>query len=62
MNGKIIGGVHNREKFVSNFKSLRKKGQINKEISIFEDELDRVIEIWTDPGRLIRPLINVEEY
>ena len=62
MNGKIVGGVYERQKFVKLFKQYRKNGLIDKYISIFEDEIDRLIEIWTDAGRLVRPLINLQEY
>ena len=62
MNGKVIGGVDDRELFVKNFKQLRKNGKINKYVSLFEDEIDRLIEIWTDAGRLVRPLINYKEF
>ena len=62
MNGKIIGGVVDRKKFIKEFKNLRKNNFINKYVSLFEDERDRLIEIWTDAGRLVRPLINYQEF
>jgi len=62
LNGKIVGGIFDWVKFVKNFKILRKKGIINKNISLFEDEVDRIIEIWSDAGRLVWPLINIQEY
>lgn len=58
MNGKIIGGVNNYKRFVLKFRHLRRIGKINKFVSIFENKLDRVIDIWTDAGRMVRPLIN----
>ena len=58
MNGKIIGGVDNYIKFTEQFRHLRRLGTINNFVSIFENKLDRVIDIWTDAGRMVRPLIN----
>lgn len=60
MNGKIVGGVANNENFTRKFKILRRKGKINKFVSIFENYANREIVIWTDAGRMVRPLFNVE--
>ena len=61
VNGKVAGGVFNSEKFVKKFKEMRRKGFMDRFVSIFEDPIDMVIDIWSDGGRLVRPLINLEE-
>lgn len=61
VNGKIAGGVCNSEYFVRRIKELRRAGQIDRFVSVFEDPIDMVIDIWSDGGRLVRPLINLAE-
>lgn len=61
MNGQIVGGCQEEKRFVEKFKRLRKLGFINYSVSVFENEIDKIIEIWSDSGRMIRPLINRKE-
>lgn len=59
LNGKIAGGVKDAKKFAEDFKFLRRTGKIDRFVSIFEDPIDRIIDIWSDAGRLVRPLIHI---
>ncbi|HRZ85415.1 MAG TPA: DNA-directed RNA polymerase subunit B [Candidatus Paceibacterota bacterium] len=60
LNGMFIGSVDNNNKFVSDFKSLRRSGKLPQEISIrYNKELD-IISIFSDTGRVLRPLIIVD--
>ena len=61
LNGRIIGGITDCETFSNEFKKMRRIGKINKYVSIFEDRQDRIIDIWTDAGRMVRPLVNYNE-
>jgi DNA-directed RNA polymerase III subunit RPC2 len=61
INGKVSGGIENASRFIESFKDLRRKGSVDPFVSVFEDPIDRVIDIWSDAGRLVRPLINIKE-
>lgn len=62
INGKVGGGIENASRFIEGFKDLRRRGVIDPFVSVFEDPIDRVIDIWSDAGRLVRPLINLKEF
>lgn len=59
LNGMIIGTVENVDLFITNFRTLRRKGKINKFISIFKNEEQKTINVSCDGGRIVRPLIIV---
>jgi DNA-directed RNA polymerase III subunit RPC2 len=61
VNGKIAGGVCRADLFVNKIKELRRNGAIDRFVSVFADPIDMVIDIWSDGGRLVRPLINLEQ-
>lgn len=61
LNGKIVGGVSKSHEFVEKLKQLRRRGLIDKYTSILEDYVDKVIDIWTDAGRMVRPLVNYQQ-
>ncbi len=46
--------------FVKRFKEQRRRGKVSPFISIFADRPNRMVDIWTDAGRLTRPLINLQ--
>lgn len=55
LNGAIIG---QRElHFVNTLHELRNSGQINKDVSIRLNAKEHTIEVWSDGGRLIRPVL-----
>ncbi|MEM2478592.1 MAG: DNA-directed RNA polymerase subunit B'' [Candidatus Pacearchaeota archaeon] len=57
-NGKFIGKAN--LDFVKHFKEKRRRGEIDKFISISYDSYAKIIHIWSDAGRIVRPLIVVE--
>ena len=65
INGKYIGFCENQMQFVRRYREYRRKGMINKYISIVAEPTVSEVTFWTDYGRLIRPVIivynNIEE-
>ena len=59
LNGKYIGKTNNPEKFVKEFKRKRRLGFLPETVNIYLDDF-RDIHIFTDAGRVVRPLIVVE--
>ncbi|MFH1586113.1 MAG: DNA-directed RNA polymerase subunit B [archaeon] len=60
-NGRYIGNVKNSKDFVSKLKEKRRDGELPIQIN-FRDYSDmKTIIISTDPGRVLRPLIIVED-
>ncbi len=59
-NGKFIGFASNPENFVKNLRELRRNREIPSEMSIRYDEVLSQITISTGVGRVLRPLIIVE--
>nr|UXY87667.1 second-largest subunit of RNA polymerase III [Cryptomonas curvata] len=60
LNGNCIGIHHEASKFLFTFRKIRRKGMISPNISIFWDTIARSVMIWTDSGRVCRPLFVVE--
>lgn len=62
LNGVIIGicKISDRDAFITDFKFLRRHGFIDNDISISIDDLDNIL-IFCDDGRLIRPVLTVNE-
>lgn len=58
LNGKLVGGVREYEKFIDTFKEYRRVQRVPHSVSIYTDDFDHIIDIWSDAGRMIRPLIN----
>jgi DNA-directed RNA polymerase III subunit RPC2 len=57
LNGQPVG-IHNvADKFVRNFRFLRKRGRIQEFVSIYHNAQQNCIYIASDGGRLVRPLI-----
>lgn len=62
LNGVLIGFVEDYESTIKCVENLRYKKLISYDISIvFLPELN-IIEIWTDSGRFMRPLIKSDKY
>ncbi len=60
LNGKFIGVVEDPKAFVAKFRELRRSGRIHWQISIKYWEKYNEIHINADRGRVLRPLIIVE--
>lgn len=60
LNGAIIGVTQDPWEFVDSLKSVRRSGQIPNTISITYKQRKREIIIFTDEGRLVRPLLIVK--
>ncbi|MCI4457543.1 MAG: DNA-directed RNA polymerase subunit B [Desulfurococcaceae archaeon] len=62
VNGRLIGFVKDGEKFVRYLRQLRRKGRLSYEIGISHLKTDVLNEIYinTDRGRLMRPVLVVE--
>lgn len=60
MDGKFLGTTSSPDKIVQKIKEKRRAGLINPHISVGYDKIFQEININTDPGRLMRPLVIVE--
>jgi DNA-directed RNA polymerase subunit B len=59
-NGNYIGNISNPESFLKEIKSMRRKGELPIQMSFSTNEELQTINISTEPGRVLRPLIIVE--
>ncbi|MFA5953438.1 MAG: DNA-directed RNA polymerase subunit B'' [Candidatus Pacearchaeota archaeon] len=59
-NGLYIGNVPNPKTFVKTIREKRRNDELPEQLSIREDEGLQTINISTEPGRVLRPLIIVE--
>jgi len=59
-NGRYIGGADNGSDFIKRVKEVRRKGSFPEEMSIALEETNKIIIISTDVGRVLRPLIIIE--
>ena len=59
-NGHFIGEVENPESFIQAFKEKRRAQELPLEVSIRYDETSNIIFLTSDVGRVLRPLIIVE--
>ncbi|KAG0497621.1 hypothetical protein HPP92_002312 [Vanilla planifolia] len=60
LNGDWIGVCQDVEPFVNKFKQKRRAGQIHSQVEIKRDDLQKEVRIFSDAGRILRPLIIVE--
>ncbi len=60
LNGRLIGITEKKDNVLEELKKMRLEGVFPPEVSISYNEDDRQIDIWSDEGRIIRPLIRVE--
>ncbi|MFH1608256.1 MAG: DNA-directed RNA polymerase subunit B'' [archaeon] len=59
-NGIFIGSVEEEEKFVEAVREKRRDGEFPSQLNIRNDENFQIITISTEPGRVLRPLIVIE--
>ena len=60
VNGQILGSVDEMEPFLNTLFDYRDNGIIHKHVSIVYNKFENNIYIFTEEGRLIRPLINIK--
>jgi len=60
LNGRLIGKHSKPKLLVKRLRELRRKGKIPFTVSISHREENREVQIYTDRGRVLRPLIIVE--
>jgi len=60
LNGRFIGFVKDAEAFVKSVREMRRNGEFPKEMSVRNDDLLGQVTISTEVGRVLRPLIVVE--
>ncbi|KAI5170628.1 DNA-directed RNA polymerase II subunit RPB2 [Nematocida sp. LUAm3] len=61
VNGSWVGMHRNPEELIKILRSLRRAGELSKEIALIRDLREREIRINTDSGRACRPLFIVEK-
>lgn len=61
LNGTLVGVTRFANKFVTQFRELRRSGKISEFISIHSNAHQKAIQIATDGGRICRPLIIVRD-
>jgi DNA-directed RNA polymerase beta subunit len=61
LNGILLGFTEDYSEFIKEFKLARRVCLIDKDISISYDEVDNEIKIYSDEGRLIRPLLTTTD-
>jgi DNA-directed RNA polymerase beta subunit/intein/homing endonuclease len=59
VNGALLGFVENTEEFIREFKARRKVQDIPRDVSIAFDDFDEEILIYSDEGRLLRPVFPI---
>ena len=59
LNGSIIGYTEDEDETVDHIRELRLKGELDKEVSVTYDPIDNMIKIFSDEGRLTRPLFTL---
>lgn len=59
-NGRFIGNIDGYEKFIDEIKRRRRRGELPAQLSIRYDKSLNIIAISTEIGRVLRPLIIVE--
>ncbi|KAI9208192.1 uncharacterized protein BJ171DRAFT_490567 [Polychytrium aggregatum] len=61
LNGVILGVHRLPDKFVRDFRRLRRAGRVGAFVSVYRNVLQSVLHISSDAGRVCRPLIIVEK-
>jgi DNA-directed RNA polymerase subunit B len=60
LNGIFIGMVKNPKEFTMAIREKRRKGELPIEMNIRHDENFQTVNVYTEPGRVLRPLIIVD--
>jgi DNA-directed RNA polymerase II subunit RPB2 len=59
LNGILIGMTYNPDKLTKEIVKLRRRGQLDSDVSVTYDMIDDIVKIYCDAGRVIRPLFTV---
>ena len=59
-NGRFIGFVENSAEFISKVRNARRAGELPKELSVRDDRLLGQVTMSSEVGRVLRPLVVVE--
>ncbi|KAJ9453540.1 DNA-directed RNA polymerase II subunit 2 [Diplonema papillatum] len=62
INGNWVGIHMDPDRMITDLKLKRRSRDISQEVSIVRDLKERELRIWTDPGRLTRPLFVVDNF
>ncbi|KAI8070852.1 DNA-directed RNA polymerase III subunit RPC2 [Gongronella butleri] len=60
LNGVILGVTRRVQRFVSDFRRLRRAGRVSEFVTVFVNTHQRTVNLSSDGGRICRPLIIVE--
>ncbi len=60
LNGRLIGATASPKDLVEELKNMRSQGVFSPDISIAHSKRESRVSIWSDGGRVVRPLIKVE--
>jgi DNA-directed RNA polymerase III subunit RPC2 len=61
VNGTIVGLTRYPNRFVSNFRKLRRAGRFSEFVSVYVNHHHRTVNIASDGGRICRPMIIVDK-
>jgi len=61
LNGRLIGEHRNPEQLISKLRELRRQGKMDLTVSISFHEENNEVQIYTDKGRTLRPIIILDE-
>ena len=60
LNGRLIARVDDGQKLVQQLRELRRTNRLNYQVNVYYDPLLNEVQIFSDKGRVRRPLIVVE--
>ncbi|XP_044961868.1 DNA-directed RNA polymerases IV and V subunit 2-like [Hordeum vulgare subsp. vulgare] len=60
LNGDLVGVSAQPGEFVTNLRNMRRSKQIDPQVEIKRDKLDKEVRVFSDAGRILRPLLLVE--
>ena len=60
VNGSIVGLTRYPQRFVANFRKLRRAGRFSEFVSVYINNHHRTVLIASDGGRICRPMIIVD--
>ena len=59
-NGMFVGSVENAEEFVKKIREKRRDNELPIQLNVRNNSRLEIVAISTEPGRVLRPLINIE--
>ncbi|XP_052164370.1 DNA-directed RNA polymerases IV and V subunit 2-like [Oryza glaberrima] len=60
LNGNLVGVCADSVEFVLHLRSMRRRKQIDAQVEIKRDKQNKEVRIFSDPGRILRPLLIIE--